>query len=963
MQVSVSDEEEALAGVPHLVLRVSLPAKGTVDAPLTFRLPDPTGYWLRRSPIPVPDPAGPPAPLAVPVDWSSTVDLDIAVPLAADQDPGDVKVLPSTGVSDLRLQVDETEVDLTGSLGPVNVDIGKNATVTGTHQVVTGTNTDVPLESGTATFSGTSTGTAAAVVDEARDFAALEAAGALAGATVTNARTGTSCTPGAVDPASPSTLPCALPETGAGEEATATPWSAGDRYTVTTTSARTLVDTDLAGGFDGAGVVAGMVVVTSGDGATGSCVVGSVAGDHLVCAADLTGGATFGPDRAYRVLDPTTVVDDQRTDADPATATPATWSFADLVASLSRVTGAGDDPASCAPSDAEGVHSATTLVCDEPAATATDVVTGWDKDAAYTLDFGDPTTTLVQLGARFDEQGLVGLPVTNTTDGTSCVVASATRDSLTCATPLADEAGAAKGQWDAGDGWEVGGLGVAKADLTYDLNADVDPADAPTVDAYVADLAGSLTGPGTALDCGDLVTADKTHEITGDACALLSVRIAPTGPDGDFPDGRFLGTLGYTATAAGGTGGGTGLADDLVTTTDGIEGLQDSEITLGFDLAGIAVEQLGGAVQSLLDGTVADEPMPLLGYDATGGSWLDPALDELSWQLDEALPGGEAPAGATVGDIDGDGDGTAGLEETIKKAVEDAIAEVPVMLPIEGIDVGLIQDVEVTLLCDEAKCDKDARLGEVDDMNLSFVFGENAVAGTNPDEGCDKGCGDALYEVPFSVGLPGIPVEADFNVNSRVGWKLKVDVGVDRTNGPYVNVSEDQLTLGAGVTIPGPNGSNEGARTTRWATTCSRAPSPFKDYDKDKCQAVTLGILQATAWDSEETSPATSTWVSPSTSTSSTAPTRAGSTPASSASRPSVTSCSAARPSSWPPRVRSTGTSSPGSTPGRSASPRAACPACTARSRWSGRPAAPPRTSRRPTPRSSSTTCTSTAAR
>ena len=154
------------------------------------------------------------------------------MPLAADQDPGDVKVLPSTGVSDLRLPVDETEVDLTGSLGPVNVDIGKNATVTGTHQVVTGTNTDVPLDAGTVTFSGTSTGTGGGRRRRASTSprwwprAPCRCLG--------HQRRPAPAHPGAVDPASPSTLPCALPDTGTGDEATATPWSAGDRYTVTT---------------------------------------------------------------------------------------------------------------------------------------------------------------------------------------------------------------------------------------------------------------------------------------------------------------------------------------------------------------------------------------------------------------------------------------------------------------------------------------------------------------------------------------------------------------------------------------------------------------------------------------------------------------------------------------------------------------------------------------------------------
>jgi len=227
VSVAVSDTGQTLDGVPHLVLKLAVPAQGTVAAPLSFQLPD-LGYWLRRDALPA---AGsePSGEARLPVSWSSTLDLDLALPLARGVDPTAVKVLPSTGVSALTLTLDEREVDLTGSLGPVNVTLGESAVIEGTHQEVTGTNTSVVLDGVESTFGGTATGGGDALVDAARDFAALDAAGALADAaapqgraTVENTTRDLTCAAGTPDAAASSTLPCPLPlaaEAGGAEAA------------------------------------------------------------------------------------------------------------------------------------------------------------------------------------------------------------------------------------------------------------------------------------------------------------------------------------------------------------------------------------------------------------------------------------------------------------------------------------------------------------------------------------------------------------------------------------------------------------------------------------------------------------------------------------------------------------------------------------------------------------------------
>ena len=840
---------------PHLVVRITLPASGTAEAPISIDL-DPLSYWLRSSA----DPAG------VEAAWSSTVNLDLAVPLSPDLDPSGVKVLPTTGVSDLHVSVDSEEVDLTGSLGPVNVAIGQSAVLTGAHTEVGGANTFAPVRDATVTFAGTNAATGDNLTDPVVDFHGIGANGA----TVTNTTQSLECTLGASTPENPHTAACPF-EAAEGETAPA--WAAGDLYTVSYTSTTTLVDTDLATSTDGGGpttfgdlgVEPGMLVVTStGDGATredvGTCVIGTVADHHLVCESALTGaGASFETDTRYRVLETTRLYDDNRVPLDSEVAADAaTWSFDDLTAALRSVTDTSAPVASCAPTvddpDTEADESAgttaSTLECAESSRTGDGTVAGWDVGEEYRLDFGDAAATLVDLGVRFDEQNLVGQVVTNTTDGSTCTVASATRHTLTCDGVLV---GGADNTWQADDTYEVGGLSTAKADLTYALNADVAPGVVPTVDAYVAGLAGSLSGPATAPSCGNVAGAGSAT-VSGDACALLSVAILP-GQDPNYPDGYYLGVVRFTADADGGTSGGGGPAME-VTTSEGITELESSQVTLGFDLTSVAVEQLGAAVQHLLDGTVVDEPLPLLGYDATGGSWLRPALEDMSFQLDQSLPNGEVPADATVGDIDGDPDnGAKSLTTTVEDAVNTAVDN---LQPADGVVVDLtlaelIGDVAVTLTCDGEACAADDPLSAVDDLHLRFTLGDNlASAGTAPTKGCsDESCGEAVYQVPFSAGPAGLPISGDFNVNSTVGWKLTVDVGVDRATGPYVNLSDKQMSLGAHAEIPDPVDGDDGCPGNPIGEQAFQEGSPFAGYTSSRCQPVTLGLLQATAYDGE----------------------------------------------------------------------------------------------------------------
>ena len=153
----------------------------------------------------------------------------------------------------------------------------------------------------------------------------------------------------------------------------------------------------------------------------------------------------------------------------------------------------------------------------------------------------------------------------------------------------------------------------------------------------------------------------------------------------------------------------------------------------------------------------------------------------------------------------------------------------------------------MTLLCDGVKCAK-TRVSDVEDMRITFMVGEHAVAGTNPGEGCDQGCGDA-YQVPFSAGLPGIPVSGDFYVDSAADWGLRIEHRRQPDHRSLRRRLGHQARGHRRRTIPAPTDGDSGCPDNPLGDEAFGATSPFKDYTKSRCQSLTLGILQGTAYD------------------------------------------------------------------------------------------------------------------
>ncbi len=330
--------------------------------------------------------------------------------------------------------------------------------------------------------------------------------------------------------------------------------------------------------------------------------------------------------------------------------------------------------------------------------------------------------------------------------------------------------------------------------------------------------------------------ATPASEAKGAACALLSVRTLPTDEDAD---GTYLGVVGV-GFAPGAT------PETSVHISNGIKNLKNGVTPIGLDILGDSVTDLGAAVTALVDDSTRRTPLPLLGEDASAGSWLTPVLEELGVELRALLSTDyltTLPQDALVNDLNGDGTSGDSLAAALRQATTDAVGRMQETHDSQSIDMADIldsdgdgtPDITVKVLCGEGSggaCADGQTLGDVQDIKLGLRIGKEEV-----------------YQVPFQAGLSGLPISADFRVNSEVEWSLGIEVGVSRKTGGYVDVAPSDLKLKAEVNVPDKGGSETCPDSP--VTGAFTDPSPFSGYEKDRCQSITLGLLQATAYDAK----------------------------------------------------------------------------------------------------------------
>ena len=228
--------------------------------------------------------------------------------------------------------------------------------------------------------------------------------------------------------------------------------------------------------------------------------------------------------------------------------------------------------------------------------------------------------------------------------------------------------------------------------------------------------------------------------------------------------------------------------------------------------------------------------VPLVGSALDGGANLVKEIDdELVTPLNDLaakLNGLNDPAGIKTK-----------IHDEVFKAVSDSRHP-------EGTDgsgnPGEATDVIVTLLCgnDKHECAAGDTTLSIQDARVTMLLGGSIA--------------DA--EVPFDLGLPGLPLSIDGNVKATVPWTLLADFGLSRSQGPYI------VTGGPG------HGVDPDAPEFKLAPAVTLGDKPGACYDGDlpddlqgkfsrdaRCIEGKLGFLAVNLHDGNDTGGSTAT--------------------------------------------------------------------------------------------------------
>lgn len=811
--LTVEDQANPLhpdAQIPHLVLRLGS-IEHEAPLPLTGVRADLAGRALRLG---VPEPPGPaegsateapgtPAPPAA--DISSSVQLDLGVPLHAEVAAQRLLVLPTTGVTAASLSFSAEDLDLSGTFGPLAVAAGVDAKLagladnaSGTHTAPSGTISGFPEVTGTATG-----GSSSSVQDTVAGFLA---AGVVAGGTLRRTADD-SCTVATV---TETTLTCDGTLSGT--------FADGDGYSYEPNASAKHFETDAVP----AEVVDGDTAVT----ATGSCVIASVNNGVVTCDELATGDFRTG--QAFEVESPTVVVHgvDQLGDS---------YGAGDQLVNATR------DEARCTISSI----SATAITC----AQALSEGERWRNGDTWVIEKGATGTVLVDDDVAFDTLGIEGGTVENLTDAFTCAITATEGNTATCGTAPTD---GVRNRWLAEDRYEITGVAAAQLDAAFSLLSDsTDPVlldgasesfDGLSAEAFIDTLDPDVTGPDAPNRC-----FGPDDFAGGDACFRLSLLHDGDG-DGPDEDDAFLGVAEWYADVDGGS-----AVSDV--SSAALSAAEDAEIAVPeiatatvflADLLGAQLDGYNVPTEGAAD--VAWDPdstlLPLVGADLTaaGGHDEDRSVEDAIAALGAAL---------------------AGLEDVGVEAVDTGIelaTQVDALLAddaLSSIDVTPVGSATVRCVTDgtTGDCGEESLTLE-DDVQVSVSVGRNlTTAGVAPDKGCIASCGTAeTSSVPFDSGLPGLSFTSDASLSSQYAWKLDLTFGISRTRGPYLLTSGgDEFTLGAGVSIPGGTNDCQSSKPTYDgipSNTPAEQANP-EQFSDERCFDAKLGLLEATVFDGE----------------------------------------------------------------------------------------------------------------
>ena len=126
-------------------------------------------------------------------------------------------------------------------------------------------------------------------------------------------------------------------------------------------------------------------------------------------------------------------------------------------------------------------------------------------------------------------------------------------------------------------------------------------------------------------------------------------------------------------------------------------------------------------------------------------------------------------------------------------------------------------DIRIVAVCDGLVCPAGAPLTDLDDLTVELELGQGARALGAPGS-CADGEGTTCpgtVEIPFDLGLPGLPISLDGNVVAQAGWTVELGFGLSRQDGFYLL---DNPVPGTGVPDGEPTNGPEEIRVNVGAT-------------------------------------------------------------------------------------------------------------------------------------------------
>jgi Ca2+-binding RTX toxin-like protein len=288
---------------------------------------------------------------------------------------------------------------------------------------------------------------------------------------------------------------------------------------------------------------------------------------------------------------------------------------------------------------------------------------------------------------------------------------------------------------------------------------------------YLAPTFGSLPDE----DCGSIVTDTPNPgdqaTLQGLGCAAISLGLKAGSAV------NYVADLGLTVDLVGG--------EFVITPYVPADLLaQFAAAALDFELLLKALPEIIGSVEQALRSSAADaagnNKIPLIGDALDAGADVAGALRDVAQTVVDNIP----PEVYDATDV-------AGLKTVLQGFIYNSLQPSGLLRTADGTAVADDPtDIVIIATCAGSDCADGDSPFDIDDLRVIFGVGQEADT-----------------ELPFDLGMDGVPLRLAGSLAPHVIWNYVVDLGLSRTEGPYIGVSDPggnvrpdtELSLTAGI--------------------------------------------------------------------------------------------------------------------------------------------------------------------